>query len=83
MSPAPPQHAPAFVLTPTDRAGVILVVVALTMTLVVLSSIIRTYMRFGINKAWRSDDTVLMAATVSKSTHSCGLYIPLTVYSPI
>ena len=77
MSPAtPPQRPPAFVLTPNDRAGVILVVVALTMTLVVLSSIIRIYMRFGINKAWRHDDTVLMVATVSKSTHSCGLYAP-------
>lgn len=61
----PGQHPPLFVVSATDKAGIVVNVVAICLVLAVVSLLIRAYVRFGINRqriAW--DDGVITTAVV-------------------
>ena len=61
----PGQNPPLFTVTPTDQAGVIVNVTAFCLVIAVVSILIRSYVRYEINRqqiAW--DDGVIVAALV-------------------
>jgi hypothetical protein len=62
----PGQNPPLLVISTTDKGGVIIITTALGLAFVIVSLLIRAYVRYGFSPgrfAW--DDGLILAATVS------------------
>lgn len=71
----------AYILTPTDRRGMVVIAAALLMSWMVLLFLIRLYTRLGMNGPLGVDDLLTGIGTVCLSFFlSSSLFLILTVY---
>ncbi len=61
------QSAPFLVASPTDHSAGIVIVAATGIILVLLTLVVRIYIRVSSSGPWQADDTVFALATVWKS----------------
>jgi hypothetical protein len=62
------ESAAPYVISATDRSGLIVIVEMLFMSWMIMVSLIRLYMRLAINGPVQIDDLVVFAGSVSIST---------------
>jgi hypothetical protein len=58
------EAAPFLVASPTDHSPDIVLVTAIGIALILLTFVIRVYIRFNFSGPWLADDTVFTLATV-------------------
>jgi hypothetical protein len=60
----PEQSPPPSVITPTNQSGVLIITAALTLTLGLVSLVIRGYVRYEFSHAFGTDDALAVVAFV-------------------
>ncbi|KAK0109317.1 hypothetical protein ONS96_003136 [Cadophora gregata f. sp. sojae] len=65
---------PAYVITDTDKAGLVVVVTTFLLASIILCFLVRIYIRFTINGPWKWDDWCVTVATVLSITRSAFVY---------
>lgn len=58
------------VITDTDKAGLIIVITTFFLTCIWLALFVRIYVRLKVNGPWKSDDSLVAAATVRLASFS-------------
>ncbi|KAH7420155.1 hypothetical protein BKA64DRAFT_34204 [Cadophora sp. MPI-SDFR-AT-0126] len=65
---------PAYVITDTDKAGLVIVVITFLLASIIICSLLRLYIRLTINGPWKRDDWCLTIATILSITRSAFVY---------